>query len=341
MTMRALLLAVVVGVVAVGAAVWHGHRVLHQPLAVAFDAQPLEVAPGDTLQGLTQRLADAGVLYGPERLVWAARLSGRELGIKAGEYDLHPGMRADEMIDMLVAGRTVLHSLTVVEGWTFRQLRRALAAHDAIEHTLTDVGDDELMELLGRPDEHPEGRFFPDTYLFARGTTDLAFLERALRTMDAHLAQAWESRDPGLPYASPYEVLIMASIIEREARVRAERPVIAGVFVRRLQRNMRLQTDPTVIYGLGPDFRGRLRTIHLRTDTPYNTYTRRGLPPTPIALPGASSLRAAVQPADGDALFFVSRGDGTHHFSTTLEEHNRAVRRYILGQGDDGSGTQR
>lgn len=341
MSARAFAALALVGVALAAAVVWHGHRVLHQPLTVSYDSQPLLVAPGDTLLGLAHRLAADGVLDAPERLVWAARISGRDLGIKAGEYELQPGMRADEMIDMLVAGRTVLHALTVVEGWTYRQLRRALAAHEAIEQTLDGVDDAALMALLGREGEHPEGRFFPDTYLFSRGTTDLAFLERALRTMDAHLAQAWESRDVGLPYESPYEVLVMASLIEREARERAERPVIAGVFVRRLQRGMRLQTDPTVMYGLGPDFRGPLRTVHLRTDTPYNTYTRRGLPPTPIALPGASSLRAAVQPADGDALFFVSRGDGTHHFSATLEEHNRAVRRYILGRGDDGNGNQR
>jgi UPF0755 protein len=314
---------------------------LHQTLALDADALPLEIKAGETLQGVAARLHEAGVIDAPERLVWAARLSGRDLGIKAGEYEMQLGMRASELIDMLVAGRTVLHAMTVVEGWTYTQLRRALAQHPAIVQTLEAVTDDELMDRLGKPDMHPEGRFFPDTYLFAKGTTDFAFLERAMRTMDAHLAQAWELRDGGLPYASPYEVLVMASIIEREARVVAERPVIAGVFKRRLELGMRLQTDPTVMYGLGPDFKGRLRTVHLRTDTPYNTYTRHGLPPTPIALPGASALRAAVQPAEGDALFFVSRGDGSHQFSATLEDHNRAVRRYILGRGDDGNGTER
>ena len=330
-------LALAALVVAATLVAWHGYRVLHQSLAVDIDAQPLLIHPGDTLLGVADRLAAAGVLRAPQRVVWAARASGRDLGIKAGEYEMQPGMRAHELIDMLVAGRTVLHSLTVVEGWTYRQLRAALAAHPAIVPTLEGVDDATLMKRLGQPGGHPEGRFFPDTYLFARGTTDFAFLERALRTMEAHLEQAWAGRDGGLPYDTAYEALIMASIIEREAGVRAERPVVAGVFVRRLEQGMRLQTDPTVMYGLGPDFKGPLRTIHLRTDTPYNTYTRHGLPPTPISLPGASALRAAVQPADGDALFFVSRGDGTHHFSATLEEHNRAVRRYILGRGDDGS----
>lgn len=324
-----------------GAALWHAHTILHQTLTLDADALPLEIRTGETLQGVAARLHEAGVIEAPERLVWAARLSGRDLGIKAGEYEMQLGMRASELIDMLVAGRTVLHAMTVVEGWTYTQLRRELARHPAIVQTLEGVADDALMARLGKPDAHPEGWFFPDTYLFAKGTTDFAFLERAMRTMDAHLAQAWALRDGGLPYETPYEALIMASIIEREARVVAERPIIAGVFVRRLERRMRLQTDPTVMYGLGADFKGPLRTVHLRTDTPYNTYTRHGLPPTPIALPGASALRAAVQPADGDALFFVSRGDGTHQFSETLEEHNRAVRRYILGRGNDGNGTER
>ncbi len=339
--MNRILTAVLLIAAIAGAALWHAHAVLHQTLTLDADALPLEIRTGETLQGVAARLHDAGVIDAPERLVWAARLSGRDLDIKVGEYEMQLGMRASELIDMLVAGRTVLHAMTIVEGWTYTQLRRELARHPAIVQTLEGVDDDTLMMRLGKPDTHPEGRFFPDTYLFAKGTTDFAFLERAMRTMDAHLAQAWDSRDGGLPYETPYEALVMASIIEREARVVTERPIIAGVFVRRLDRRMRLQTDPTVMYGLGPEFKGPLRTVHLRTDTPYNTYTRHGLPPTPIALPGASALRAAVQPADGDALYFVSRGDGTHQFSATLEDHNRAVRRYILGRGDDGNGTER
>lgn len=336
--MRALGAVIVVFAAVCAFAAWDGYRVLHQTLVVDVRGAQLEVKAGDTLSGVAADLADAGVLDAPRRLVWAARLSGREVGIMAGEYEMQLGMRASELIDLLAAGRTVLHALTVVEGWTFRQLRAAVAAHPALVQTLGGVDDDELMARLGLPGEHPEGRFYPDTYLFPRGTTDIAFLERALRTMNAHLETAWAERDGGLPYQNPYEALIMASIIEREAGLRSERPQVAGVFVRRLQLGMRLQTDPAVMYGVGPDFRGRLRTTHLRTDTPYNTYTRHGLPPTPIALPGASSLRAALQPADGDALFFVSRGDGSHHFSATLEEHNRAVARYVLGRGKDGNG---
>lgn len=340
--MRAVAVVLALVLVAAVAGAVDGWRVLHQRLQVDLPSQPLEVRPGDTLYGIASRLADEGVLDAPRRLVWASRALGRDTSVKVGEYELQPGMRADELVLLLASGRVALHAMTIVEGWTFRQLRRALATHSALVVTLDGVDDDELMARLGRPGEHPEGRFFPDTYLFPRGTTDVAFLERAMRTMDAYLERAWARRDGGLPYANPYEALIMASIIEREAGIRAERPIVAGVFVRRLQLRMRLQTDPTVRYGVDPEFTGRLRTVHLRADTPYNTYTRHGLPPTPIAMPGASAIDAAMHPADGDALFFVSRGDGSHHFSATLEEHNRAVARYVLGRGgDDGNGNER
>jgi UPF0755 protein len=188
------------------------------------------------------------------------------------------------------------------------------------------------MARLGRPDEHPEGRFFPDTYHFQRGMTDVAFLQRAYATMERRLQHEWDQRQPDLPYASPYEALIMASIVEKETAVAAERPEVAGVFVRRLQRGMPLQTDPTVIYGLGEDFDGNLRRVHLRQDTPYNTYVRAGLPPSPIALPGAAAIHAALHPAPGDALYFVARGDGTHAFSASLGEHNKAVEAFQLRQ---------
>ena len=217
--MNRFLATVLVIVALAGATLWHAHAVLHQTLALDADALPLEIRTGETLQGVAARLHQAGIIDAPERLVWFARLSGRDLEIKVGEYEMQLGMRASELIDMLVAGRTVLHAMTVVEGWTYTQLRRELARHPAIVQTLEGVDDDELMAQLGKPGVHPEGWFFPDTYLFAKGTTDVAFLERAMRTMDAHLAQAWESRDGGLPYETPYEALVMASIIEREARV--------------------------------------------------------------------------------------------------------------------------
>lgn len=338
--MKRVALLVMAALLATAALWWHGQQLLLQPLRLDGE-RFLQVERGDALQPVLARLAADGVLDGPRRVVWSARLRGRELGIKAGEYRLHGGMRVTELIDTLVAGRTVLHGMTIVEGWTFLQLRRALADHPALRQTLQGVDGAGLMALLGRPGRHPEGWFFPETYLFERGASDLEFLERALAAMEAHLADAWAERDGGLPYDDPYEALILASLVEREAAIRDERPVIAGVFVRRLQRGMRLQTDPSVMYGLGPAFEGRLRAVHLRTDTPYNTYTRHGLPPTPIAMPGASAIDAAVRPAAGDALYFVSRGDGSHHFSATLEEHNRAVERYILGRGGNGNGTQR
>lgn len=319
------------------AAAWQGHRLLQQPLVLPEGGQVLDVRAGDSLQRVLRRLEEEGVLHSARWTARAARASGRDLHIKAGEYALSPGMTASGLIEVLVAGRTVLHAMTIVEGWTFRQLRRALSAHPVLETTLDGLDDDEVMAALGRPGLNPEGLFFPDTYLFARGTTDLAFLQRAMQRMDAVLARAWEGRDGGLPYEDPYQALIMASIIEREARVAEERGTIAGVFVRRLHIGMRLQTDPTVMYGVSPDFNDRLRTHHLRTDTPYNTYTRHGLPPTPIAMPGAGAIEAAMHPEPGEVLYFVARGDGSHHFSVTLEEHNRAVARYQLGRGDDGN----
>ena len=218
----------------------------------------------------------------------------------------------------------------MVEGWTFQQLRQALSEHPKIAHTLGALSDAEIMARLGRPGEHPEGRFFPDTYHFPIGTSDEAFLRRALAAMDQRLNHVWSQRRSDLPFNDPYQALILASIIEKETRLPAERPTIAGVLARRLRKGMPLQTDPTVIYGLGQAFSGNLRRQDLLADTPYNTYTRKGLPPTPIALPGEGALAAAVNPTSGDALYFVATGEGGHAFSATLEEHNRAVRRYQL-----------
>lgn len=317
-------------------AVWEGHRVLSQPLVVPPGGMTVQLGAGDTLHGLTARLADRGVISAPRRLVWAARLSGRELGVKAGEYELLPHMRAIDLVDRMAAGQTLLHALTVIEGWSFRQLRAALSRHPAIEVTLAEVPDEAVMAAIGRPGRHPEGRFLPDTYLFERGTTDTAFLGRAAAAMERYLETAWAGRDGGLPFTAADEALVLASIVEKEARIPDERALVAGVFVRRLQQDMRLQADPTVVYGLGQALEDRLRSRHLQADTPYNTYTRHGLPPTPIAMPGARSIDAVMHPAQGDALYFVARGDGSHHFSATLEEHNRAVARYQLQRGQNG-----
>lgn len=309
---------------------------LDTPLKGLDEPESYVVAPGSSLIAVSQELAARGHLDKPRFLVWYARWRGQADSIKAGEYQLRPGTRPAELLDQLTRGDVARYTLTVPEGWTFRQLLAAIQRHDKITTLLgPEMSDGEIMEALGYPGEHPEGRFFPDTYQFIPGTTDIALLRRAREAMDLRLQQAWEKRAPDLPLANPYEALILASIIEKETGAPEERRRIAGVFIRRLMLNMRLQTDPTVIYGLGEEYTGRLRTRDLRRDTPYNTYTRRGLPPTPIALPGAESLMAAVNPEDGDEIFFVSRGDGTHYFSSTLEMHERAVRKYQLGMSDE------
>lgn len=256
------------------------------------------------------------------------RLNGFAPRLQAGEYAIAPGATPRSLIEHIVAGRVIQHALVVVEGWTFKRLRQALAEHPKIAQTLQNVSDAEIMARLGRPGQHPEGRFFPDTYRFPSGLTDEAFLRRALAAMDRRLSEAWERRAPGLSLREPYQALILASIVEKETALPEERPAIAGVFERRLRKGMPLQTDPTVIYSLGDAFDGDLRRRDLAADTPYNTYLRKGLPPTPIALPGAESLAATVNPAAGDALYFVATGEGGHAFSATLEEHNRAVKRY-------------
>jgi UPF0755 protein len=291
----------------------------------------LEVKPGSGIADLARELQrQPGLLRSVLYLEAHVRLNGLAPRLKAGEYAITPGLTPRALIDRIVAGRVIQYPLTVVEGWTFRQLRQALAAQPKLVQTLQGSSNAEVMARLGRAGEHPEGRFLPDTYHFPAGFTDEAFLRRALAAMDRRLAEVWSRRAPDVPLSDPYQALILASIIEKETAVPAERPDIAGVFARRLRKGMRLQTDPTVIYGLGEAFDGDLRRQDLAADTPYNTYTHNGLPPTPIALPGSDSLNAAVNPAPGDSLYFVADGQGGHVFSATLEEHNRAVRRYQL-----------
>lgn len=296
-----------------------------------FTSAIVTIPRGSSFSAVVRHLQQARVLeYGwPFGLM--ARLQGKAGLVQAGEYRIEPGITPQRLLDRLVEGDVLLHRLTLIEGWTFQDLRAAIRRHDAIHHTLEQQwSSQEVMQQLGYPDVHPEGQFFPDTYLFPRGTTDRALLKRAHQAMGKELAAAWRQRNPDLPLDSPYEALILASIIEKETALPNERRRIAGVFVRRLRRGMRLQTDPTVIYGLGSSFEGNLTREHLRQDQPYNTYRHQGLPPTPIAMPGQQSLLAAVQPAPGDSLFFVSRGDGSHVFSATLEAHRQAVRCYQL-----------
>lgn len=312
--------------------VYADYRVfLDTPLGVPTGGLTLELKSGMGMSDLIRELRrQPGLLRSGPYLEAYARSSRLASRLKAGEYALAPGLAPRELLDQVVAGRVIQHSLTVVEGWTFRQLRQALAEHPKIKQTLRDATDAEIMTRLGRVGEYPEGRFLPDTYHFPAGFTDEAFLRRALAAMDRQLNMAWSHRSPDSPLTDPYQALVLASIVEKETAAPAERPEIAGVFARRLRRGMPLQTDPTVIYGLGEAFDGNLRRADLARDNPYNTYTRKGLPPTPIALPGVDALAAAVNPAPGDALYFVATGQGGHVFSRTLDEHNRAVRQYQL-----------
>jgi UPF0755 protein len=291
------------------------------------------VEAGTSLRAFARTLAERGVLAEPYSFVLLAYLKGVSRDLKAGEYRFRRGISAAELLDQIVAGRVVEYPFVLIEGWNFRQLRQALAHAPKLAQTLQGMSDAEVMAALGHAGEHPEGRFYPDTYFYSRGTTDRMILARAYEKMRRQLEKAWMHRDPDLPLSDPYEALILASIVEKETALPEERPLIAGVFINRLRRGMRLQSDPTVIYGLGERFDGNLRLADLRRDTPYNTYTRHGLPPTPIAMPGGEALRAVTRPTQTDALYFVARGDGSHEFSATLEAHNRAVVKYQLGGG--------
>ncbi|MEW5786710.1 MAG: endolytic transglycosylase MltG [Pseudomonadota bacterium] len=286
------------------------------------------VERGATLKSVSQDLHTLGALEQPWAFVLLARLSGQESAIKAGSYGLEAPASPLDLLRKITAGDTLLGKLTIVEGWTFRQMRQAVDAHGGLRHDTAGMTDEALLVELGMTDRNAEGLFFPDTYFFDQGSADLALYRRAQQAMARHLETQWAARATNLPYRTPYEALVMASIVEKETGAAEERPLIAAVFINRLRIGMRLQTDPTVIYGLGPSFDGNLRKVDLLTDTPYNTYTRAGLPPGPIALPGLEALRAALNPEPSRALYFVAKGNGRHVFSETLEAHNRAVNRY-------------
>ena len=323
---------VLVAVLVAGVAAW-GWRDLQQfrdrPLAQDGPIT-LWIESGTTFRGMVRQLEQLGL----SRHDWRWRLLGRidSPVLRAGEYRIEPDMTLDQLLATLAAGRVLKHRFTIVEGWTVEEMRARLAADTRLRKVAADFTGEQLMQRLGCAGCGAEGRFLPETYFFERGSSDLSLLERAYAAMEDALREAWAKRDDELPMDEPYELLVLASLIERETGQPDERARIAGVFVRRLDLGMRLQTDPTVAYGLGEDFDGRLRRMHLRTDHPWNTYTRHGLPPTPIALPGRDALQAAARPADGTALYFVSRGDGSHYFSDTLAEHNAAVDRYIRGR---------
>lgn len=304
---------------------------LDSPLQVEARGAVYTVKPGKSLRQIASELRQHGILKQPRYLEWYGRWHGLAGHIQAGEYLITPDLTAPDLLQRMVAGKTYQYALTLVEGWNFKDMMAAIQAHEALHHTLGAADAGTVMAAIGHPGEYPEGRFLPETYHFPRNLSDVDLLKRAYVAMQSELDRRWPQRAEGLPLQTPYEALILASIIEKETGLAAERARIAGVFVRRLQKGMRLQTDPTVIYGLGDAYDGDIRFRDLKQDTPYNTYTRAGLPPTPIAMPGIEALDAALHPAEGDALYFVARGDGSHIFSATLQEHTRAVRQYQLG----------
>lgn len=330
------------GLAALGVLAGYGvlQRWLDAPLAIGTDAIEVEIPRGQPLAVTARQLAERGVLEHPRWLQLYARATGADARVKAGEYSVPAGTTPRSLLALFESGAVIQHSVTIVEGWTFRQLRRALEADPHLDNTLAGQDEAAVMAALGEPGTPAEGLFFPDTYLFSKGTTDLEILRQARDRMRRELDAAWAARAPDLPIRSPYEALILASIVEKETALASERPRIAGVFTQRLRIGMRLQTDPTVIYGLGAGFDGNLRRADLQRDGPYNTYTRAGLPPTPIALPGAEALRAAANPDEQGELYFVATGlpDGSHEFSKTLQDHEAAVRRYLMRYRQRNSG---
>lgn len=321
-TLFILILITVIGLA--GWLAWFAYK----PLAIPDPPLRISVTPGTSLKALSAQFRKAGVLEEETRFRILGRLMGYDSRIQAGTYTLDKPLSPLALYGKMVRGEVSQAAVLLVEGWNIREVRREFARNPHVQHRLVDMTDAELLAAIGAQESYPEGLFFPDTYFFNPDSADIDVLRRAYQLQQQKLQAAWESRAPGLPYKTPYEALIMASIIEKETGAPEERPLIAAVFINRLKTGMRLQTDPTVIYGLGAKFDGNLRKADLQRDTPYNTYTRSGLPPTPIAMPGEEAIRAALNPAPSKALYFVARGDGTHYFSATLDEHNRAVNQY-------------
>jgi UPF0755 protein len=324
---KALVALALLVAVAFGGWAWQRYQgFADTPIALAGTERIVSVERGDGFQDILDKLREAGVSEGSD-LEW--KLLAHDMQVVArlqvGDYTIRHGITPRELLAKLESGKVIQQRFTIVEGWNFRELRAALARDETLEQKARDLDDAALMAALGRDGQHPEGRFLPETYHYTRGQSDLDLLRRAALAMDKAVADAWEARAEGVPIETPEQLLTLASIIEKETGKAAERPEIAGVFARRLRLGMRLQTDPTVIYGMGSAYAGNIRRSDLTTDTPYNTYTRAGLPPTPIAMPGRAALFAAANPAQGNTLYFVSRGDGSHVFSATLAEHNRAV----------------
>ncbi len=300
------------------------------PLAVAQFPAGFNITPGSGLRAAARQIEDGGISLGRRQFELLVRILGRSQDIKAGSYELAAAVNPLELLEKITRGDVTQAELALIEGWTFRQVRAAMERNVALRGDSRGLSDADILKRLGAAETHPEGLFFPDTYLFGKGSSDFDVLGRAYRLMQAQLRREWEARDASLPYRTPYDALIMASVIEKETGRAADRDMVSGALLNRLRIGMRLQADPTVIYGLGAEFDGNLRKRDLLQDGPYNTYTRTGLPPTPIAMPGLAALRAALHPAKTQALYYVSRGDGSSQFSRTLDEHNRAVAKHLL-----------
>lgn len=300
----------------------------YRPLPLPVTPFEFDLKQGGSLKSVARDMQQAGLLAQDWPFVWLVRLLGKSAQLKAGSYALTHPVSPMELAGIITRGDVNLSRISIIEGWTFRQMRAALDAAPDITHSTLGWSDAEILQRIGAAEAHPEGLFFPDTYTFAAGSSDLTILKHAYLAMQQRLQQAWSTREAGLPLQTPYQALILASIVEKETGLASDRAMIAGVFVNRLRLRMLLQTDPTVIYGMGEKFDGNLRKRDLQADTAYNTYTRGGLPPTPIALPGAEALQAALHPAKTDALYFVARGDGSSKFSSNLDAHNQAVNQY-------------
>lgn len=331
-TLKLLLILVLLAVLALAAVFFDARQQLGAPVRLS-EPRSFEIEPGQSFAASLRQLREQQLLPSERAQFYLrvyARWQGYDARIRSGEYELRPGLSSLDLLQLFMSGLTLLHELRITEGMSFTQALQLIAAEPNLRHTLGDVDPAAVMRAIGQAGEAPEGKLFPDTYRFPKHTTDVALLRQAYAMMQSVLQSEWQQRDPDLPYASADEALIMASIVEKETGAPEERAQIAGVFVRRLRLGMLLQTDPTVIYGMGAAFDGNLRLADLRRDTPYNTYTRKGLPPTPICLPGRAAIHAALHPAAGKALFFVSRGNGLHQFSETLAQHNAAVRQFQL-----------
>ncbi len=327
---RLFLILIVLGLSAAGAAYWFYSQWSKTPVTIA-PGEVISIEPGDNLSRLAYRLEEQGKLKHAKLLIFYAKMQGKT-HLKVGEYRVDTVLTPGELLDLLQSDKVVEYSVTLVEGKTFKDFLKVLSEQPKLTKTLEGKSHQEILQLIGADVAHPEGWFYPDTYSFVAGSTDKDILLRAYQKMQTVLASEWEKRAENLPYKTPYEALIMASIIEKETGVAYERPEIAGVFVRRLQKGMRLQTDPTIIYGLGDEYKGNITRAHLKQYTPYNTYEIDGLPPTPIANPGGAAVAAALNPKPGKTLYFVAKGDGSHYFSETYSEHSRAVKKYQLNR---------